>query len=239
LVTEAVTKGLDPSVPIRDTDDAFIPKIPTHWRLIQLRYVLSTPLAYGANEAGDQDYEGDPRYVRITDIRDDGTLRVETRRSLPADIAFLYLLQDGDVLLARSGATVGKSFIYRPSWGTCCFAGYLIRARCHPERLNGDFLHRFLSSNSYWGWVGAIQTQATIQNIGADRYATIPVPLAPLAEQVAIVRYLNERLAGLDKVGVRSADMIEQLRERRSALITAAVTGQIDVTQSTPALVAA
>jgi type I restriction enzyme, S subunit len=81
-----------------------------------------------------------------------------------------------DILLARSGATVGKSFIYDPSWGTACYAGYLIRARIEKSQ-SAKFIYWFLNSSTNWEWVHANFIQSTIQNIGADRYANlIPFP---------------------------------------------------------------
>src|SRR5690606_29976436 len=94
-----------------------------------LRHITDGSLSYGANEAAESDDLRHPRFIRITDLNEDGTLRDDTFKSLPPDVARPYLLKDGDVLLARSGATVGKSFIYRRDMGDACYAGYLIRAR--------------------------------------------------------------------------------------------------------------
>ena len=229
-VTHAVTKGLDPDAPMKESGDRFVGEIPEHWGLIALRHLLSHPLAYGANEAGDQSDRDDPRFVRITDISSDGSLRYETFRSLPMEIAKPFLLRDGDLLLARSGATVGKSFIYDQSWGQCCFAGYLIRARCNSALLASRLLHFFLASSAYWNWVNSNLIQATIQNISADRYAGLKVPVPPRGEQGAIIRHLDHVLPKIDHLRNRSETVIEHLRERRTALITAAVIGQIDVT---------
>ncbi len=231
LITEALTLGLDDKVALRATGNQFIPHVPMHWSLEKLKFLLATPLAYGANEAGDQNVSDDPRYVRITDIHEDGNLREDTRRSLPSKIAGPYLLQNGDVLLARSGATVGKSFLYQSSWGTCCFAGYLIRARCDQEKIAARLLYYYLSSDCYWGWVKAIQTQATIQNIGADRYATLLVPRPPLKEQREIVEHIEQKLSKVEHLRLKCIELISVYGERRSALITAAVTGQIDCSQ--------
>ena len=83
----------------------------------RLRFICSEPLKYGANAAAQFDDPEWPRFVRITDITDDGRLKDDTFRSLPPEEAQPYLLEDGDLLLARSGS-IGRSFIYRPEWGT-------------------------------------------------------------------------------------------------------------------------
>ena len=114
------------------TSDAgikWMERIPAHWEVVRLRYLADEPLAYGANEEALEDDPSFPRFVRITDINEDGSLRPDTFKSLPPHIAQPFLLREGDILLARSGATVGKAFIYRSEWGEACFAGYLIRFR--------------------------------------------------------------------------------------------------------------
>lgn len=79
---------------------------------IRLKFMSTEPLKYGANAAAEFDDPDWPRFVRITDVDSNGRLREETFRSLPPEVAEPFLLQDGDILLARSGATVGKSLIY-------------------------------------------------------------------------------------------------------------------------------
>jgi type I restriction enzyme S subunit len=77
----------------------------------RLKFFKREQLMYGANEAADVGEPEWPRFIRITDIRDDGSLYNEDRRSLPPVVAAPYLLEDGDLLFARSGATVGKTFL--------------------------------------------------------------------------------------------------------------------------------
>ena len=116
-------------------------EVPEHWDVRRLKSLVEEPLKYGANESAELDDRTLPRFVRITDIDDDGGLRDETFKSLPAEVAEPYLLKEGDVLLARSGATVGKSFIYSNEWGTACFAGYLIRARLRDSHCMPTWLY--------------------------------------------------------------------------------------------------
>ena len=87
-------------------------EIPEHWKVIPLKYLLCEKLKYGANELAIDEDETQPRFVRITDISDDGTLRPDTFKSIDIQIAKEYLLAENDLLFARSGATVGKTFLY-------------------------------------------------------------------------------------------------------------------------------
>ena len=123
LITEAVTKGLDKSAPMKDSGIEWIGKIPEHWDAKRLKYLLSSPLQYGANEAGDDYDEEWPRYIRITDITEDNRLKEDGKLSLEPKLAKPYILEHGDVLFARSGATLGKTFYYHNEYGLAAFAG--------------------------------------------------------------------------------------------------------------------
>ena len=229
LITQAVTRGLNPNVPMRDSGVEWLGEIPNHWGVERLRYLASEPLMYGANEAALETDPSFPRFVRITDISEDGSLRSETFKSLPSEIAEPYLLREGDVLLARSGATVGKTFIYRKEWGKACFAGYLIRLRCNRDLLLPDFLFAFTQSHIYWSQIRGGTIQATIQNFSAEKYGGILLPLPPPTEQHSIVVYRDGETAKIDELSSTVKKNVKLLQERRAALISAAVTGQIHV----------
>ena len=227
LITRAVTKGLNPDAPMKPSGIDWLGDIPSHWEVLRLKFITSEPLSYGANAAAEFDVPAWPRFVRITDVDELGRLRDETFRSLPPEVAQAFLLQPNDILLARSGATVGKSFIYRVSWGVACYAGYLIRARI-TEKHDARYFYWFLGSTSYWEWVRSTFIQSTIQNINAGRYANLQIPHpSDKYEQKEIVDFIQVSCAEIDGQGELIARSLEHLDEYRSALITAAVTGQL------------
>ena len=195
----------------------------------RLRYLLSQPLKYGANEAADSDDPNDVRFIRITDFRSDGTLREETFKSLPIEKAQEYLLEEGDILFARSGATVGKTFIYEESFGPCCFAGYLIRARLNRKKVVPQFVKALTETSEYWNLIGLSNIQATIQNVNAKKYAQLNVPAPPVEAQEKIVGVYKDILSRYKHLKANIDRSADRLREFRSALITASVTGEIDV----------
>src|SRR5947209_3776219 len=94
----------------------------------RLKHLVRRPLQYGLSEPAELSDPALPRYVRITDLDDTGQLHPDTLRSVTWEVANGYLLQEGDLLFARSGATVGKTALYDRTWGAAAFAGYLIRA---------------------------------------------------------------------------------------------------------------
>jgi type I restriction enzyme S subunit len=229
LITRAVTRGLDPRAPLRDSGISCLREIPSHWITARLKFLSTEPLAYGANESASDDDPTHPRFVRITDIDEDGNLREETFRSLPPATAAPYLLRDSDILFARSGATVGKVFLYRSSWGTACFAGYLIRLRCDSSLVLPHFVYAFAQSEPYWRQVGEGTIQATIQNFSAEKFGDIRMAVPPIAEQRQIFAHIQHESKHLDAVRSSTERTIALLNERRSALIGAAVTGHLEV----------
>ncbi len=198
------------------------------WPTVRLKFLALTPMAYGANEAGLEDDPQQPRFIRITDIDLDGSLRPDTFRSLPRETARDYLLEDGDLLFARSGATVGKAFLYDRSWGEACFAGYLIRFRSDLRRVLPRFLFYFTQGADYWAQIGGSKIQATIQNVSAEKYGDVVVPLPPLAEQRRVTEFLDRETARLDALLAEKERLVALLGEKRRALITRAVTRGLD-----------
>ena len=108
--------------------------VPASWDVVRLGDVCAPP-EYGASAPAQPFDPHLPRYVRITDLTDDGRLRSEGARSAVPSQVEGYELEPGDVLFARSGATVGKTYLHRPKDGPCVYAGYLIRFRPLPNSI--------------------------------------------------------------------------------------------------------
>jgi restriction endonuclease S subunit len=230
-VTRAITRGLKLSTRTKPSGEDWLGEIPAHWSAPCLKRLLSEPLTYGLNEAAELEERDLPRYLRITDFDDDGNLREDTFRSLPREIAREALLEPNDVLFARSGATVGKTFIFRNYDGEACFAGYLIRARTQLWKLDPLFLYLFTKSTAYDSWKNLIFTRATIQNISAAKYNYLAIPLPPLDEQHAIVAHVEEKSAEFRSLTVTIESQIATLTAYRKSLIHECVTGQRRVTE--------
>jgi type I restriction enzyme, S subunit len=192
--------------------------------LVKLKYLKSDKLQYGANESSDRSEEGEPRYIRITDLNEDGSLRQDTLRTLPLEIAQPYLLRDGDILLARSGATVGKSFIYHDYLGQACFAGYLICLRLKKSKIFPKFIWYYAQSSIYKQEIDLSTIQATIQNVSAEKYGEFRAPLHSLKTQKTIANFLDCKTAAIDTLIAKKQRLIQLLEEKRTALINQAVT---------------
>lgn len=131
------------------------------------------------------------RYLRITDITENGELNDD---KVSADISSGKTqeeLQEGDILFARTGATVGKTLIYKEEFGKCLFAGYLIRYRLNKDIVIPQYIHHFTHSSDYYKWVSLSQKTAAQPNIGAKVYNELKIHIPPLSEQQSIVSFLD------------------------------------------------
>ena len=179
-------------------------QVPDGWQVVRLGDVC-TPPEYGAAAASIPYAASLPRYVRITDITDDGRLRVEDKRSADPRQVEGYHLEDGDLLFARSGS-VGRTYLYQSQDGPCVFAGYLIRFCPLPDQAIPEYLEHWTHSDSYYRWIASVARRGAQTNINAAEYSSLPILLPPLPEQRAIAAVL---------------DSIDDAIERTEAVITA------------------
>ena len=224
-ITHAVTKGLNPNVEMKDSGVEWIGKVPRHWEIVHLKRVLKEKMQYGANEPAESDDTSYPRYIRITDITANGELRPETFKSLEDEKAKDYLLEKGDVLFARSGATVGKTFLFNSDI-KACYAGYLIKASCNRKQMKPKFLYYYTQSSAYECWKSSVFIQSTIQNIGAEKYQMMYIPIPTLKEQEVIITYAREKSKMFDSSISKAQHQVALLQEYKQSLITEVVTGK-------------
>ncbi len=215
----------------KDSGSEWLGEIPHGWEYTRLKNLVSEPLKYGANEQGGNENRDHPRYIRITDFGSDGKLKDDTFKSLSPAIADQYLLKEGDLLFARSGATVGKTFLFHGFNGKACYAGYLIKASFHKEKVSSKYINYFTQSSYFENWKESIFHKATIQNISAEKYNLLKITIPrKLPEQIQIAAYLDHKTAQIDDLISKKERLIELLKEERTALINQAVTKGLDPT---------
>lgn len=208
----------------KDSGVQWLGEIPKGWECTTMNRLLISPLQYGASESGEMTQLPDYcRYIRITDITLDGKLKDEGQKYLPKEIADEYPVEKGDLLFARSGATVGKSYLFNEDF-KACFAGYLIKARLNNNYSIPAYVSYYTKSTQYDEWKNRIFIQATIQNIGADKYARLSIPLPPLSEQHSIVSFLDSKCSKIDEWISKKQKEVELLGEAKQRIIADAVT---------------
>ncbi len=213
----------------KDSGVEWIGEIPEHWECIPLKFIVNERLKYGANESADDDNPNNPRYIRITDFGFDGSLKDDTFKSLPESIAKPFYLKEGDLLFARSGATVGKTFLFANYNGRACYAGYLIKASFDQNEISSKYVYYFTHSNYYENWKQSIFQQATIQNIGADKYNFLKISIPQCnKEQTQIANYLDQKTTEIDTLITKKEQLIKLLEEERTAMINQAITKGLD-----------
>ena len=213
----------------KDSGIEWIGEIPHQWVVNRLKNMVSEPLKYGANESATESNPDNPRYIRITDFGNDGNLRNDSYKSLPLEKAEGYFLKEGDLLFARSGATVGKTFLFKNYDGEACFAGYLIKASFDKMEISSTYIDYFTRSNYYENWKQSVFQQATIQNIGADKYNQLRISIPKsITEQTQIANYLDRKTQQIDVLIEKKESLIALLEEEYTAIINQAVTKGLD-----------
>lgn len=182
--------------PTTDTPEGYkltdVGVIPKDWGVRSLRSMLAEPPSYGLNAPAIPFDSSLPTYIRITDISEDGRFRPTPRVSVNGARDALCFLRPGDLVLARTGASVGKAYLYDPQDGPLVFAGFLIRMAPDSSRLRSEYLAQYLQTRRYWDWVANNSARSGQPGINALEYGSLPVPLPPLPEQRAIAGVLMD-----------------------------------------------
>ena len=145
---------------------------------------------YGAQSASIEYDPTRPRYVRITDINDDGTLNDDVVASINPDDDEQYRLEYGDFMFARMGATVGKTYAFIT--GNQIFAGYLIRYKLNQKLINPRYLFWYTKLDEYWNWVKLNQSGAAQPGINAKKYGSLRIPVPPIEQQEQFAAFVEQ-----------------------------------------------
>lgn len=188
IVNRSEIKGrLDPKMALynRNVQSWSYPKV-------RLKDLLLSKPQYGAAESGITRTDiKSPRYIRITDIDEYGLISHNDLGATANTIEDQYILHDFDLLIARSGATVGKAYIHKECPYTCFFAEYLIRFVINMQKALPDYVFAFTQTNTYKEWVNAIQRPSGQPNINAGEYQSLEIPLPPPNIQNEIVSIIQ------------------------------------------------
>lgn len=224
LISHAVTKGLDPSVPIKDSGVEWLGDVPAHWKIVRIKHI--TPVKRGASPRpiDDPKYfddEGEYSWVRIADVSaSERYLESTTQRLSELGSSLSVKRHPSDLFLSIAG-TVGKPIITNIK--CCIHDGFVYFPDL--EESNEFFYYLFACGQPYLG-LGKMGTQL---NLNTDTVGSILIGLPSKKEQLEIVKFLDEKTTQHDDQVAKINRVIDRLLEYRSALITNAVTGKIDV----------
>jgi type I restriction enzyme S subunit len=153
---------------------------------------LAEGFDYGLNAAS-TDFDGENKYIRITDIDDETRLFIQedvTSPDIDLEAADNYILQEGDILFARTGASVGKSYIYRGSDGLVYYAGFLIKAHVNNEN-NADFVFQNTLTESYKKYIQVTSQRSGQPGANAKEYQEFGLWVPKKDEQDKISTFLR------------------------------------------------
>ncbi len=171
---------------------------------------------YGVNAAAVPFADNLPKYLRITDISEDGQYLPDKQVSVDLDATDQNYLDEGDIVLARTGASVGKSYRYRKEDGKLVFAGFLIRVKPDPTLLISTYLANFLTTDHFWKWVAVTSARSGQPGINSTEYSSLAIPLPPnFSEQQKIA----DCLASLDELITLEAQKLDTLKTHKKGLM--------------------
>lgn len=227
LITQAVTRGLRADISVKDSGIDLLGEVPQHWKFTYLRRILLR-MDYGISES--VGIEGNIAVLRMGDIYD-GEIHYRNV-GFVNEVEPSLILTPGDLLFNRTNSLdkVGKVGIFREEKDfPVSFASYLVRMRCMDSVLP-EFLNYVLNSSPMLTWARSEALPAIGQaNLNPNRYSYLPVALPSLSEQTEILKYIQSSTKMIDSLSSATENTMKLLRERRTSLISAAVTGQIRI----------
>ena len=231
LITRAVTRGLDPYAPLRDSGIPWLGEIPAHWEVTRLKFVASvqTGVALGKDYGGRElrDYP----YLRVANVQD-GYLDLADVKTiaLPESEAALCRLHKGDVLMIEGGDAdkLGRGAIWTGEIEPCLHQNHVFAVR--PREITSEWLATWTSTDIAKAYFESRAKQSTnLASISATNLMELTLLRPPVDEQMTILLQVRAKTAKLDAIRWATERTVGLLKERRAALITSAVTGQIDV----------
>lgn len=232
ILSHAVTKGLDPTVQMKDSGVEWLGKIPIHWQVKRIRAITESIQTgpFGSQLHSEEYVSGgipviNPSHMKDGQIEPDWDCAVDkpTWQRLSR-----HELHEGDIIFARRGEMGRCALVTAAEAGWLCGTGSL-RMRLKRDVAYPQFLNWILSTSGVRDWLLLESVGATMDNLNTTILARVPLSVPPFDEQVAIASYLDRETTKIDALIAKIREGIEKLKEYRTALISAAVTGKIDV----------
>jgi len=229
VISHAVTKGLDPSVPMKDSGVEWLGEVPAHWTTCGLGFRYDVSLGKMLDEKRETGKLPSP-YLRNTDVQW-GKINIENlpEMDFSGDEIVRYGLVYGDLMVCEGGE-VGRAAIWQGDLDRCFYQKALHRLRPHSSASEfPPFMYYILSAAAGLGVFSSATSKATIAHLPAESFRKYRFGFPPFSDQVKIANFLDQQTFKIDALVAEALSAELLLQERRSALISAAVTGKIDV----------
>ena len=232
LITQAVTKGLDPDVPMKDSGIEWLGEIPEEWEVTKTKWLVSKIGSGKTPRGGSEVYkdEGIP-FIRSQNIHFDG-LRLDDVVYINEEIhedMKSTAIKPNDVLLNITGASIGRASLVPNEFPKANLNQHVCILRPRKENISPDFLHLVVSSDLIQNQIFAFENGTSREGLNFSQVGSLLMSLPPLDEQKNIVRKVRKYEDRIFSLSTDIENQIEQLKEYRQSLISAAVTGKIDV----------
>jgi type I restriction enzyme S subunit len=196
--------------------------IPREWEVDNLVNLCSNKPTYGINAAAvDFTYQL-PTYLRITDIDEDGNFSKTGRKCVDSPFSENYILKKGDLVFARTGASVGKTYLYNEIDGLLVFAGFLIKVSPNAKVLDSNYL-KFLTETAYYlNWVGLMSQRSAQPGINGNEYGSFLIPKPDLNEQI----FISERLLAIQRKLQTEQTYLQKMQSLKKGLMEDLLSGK-------------
>jgi type I restriction enzyme S subunit len=227
LISHAVTKGLDPDVPMKDSGIEWIGEIPEHWDVTKLKQIGKIVLGKMLTPKDKGGYNK-KNYLRAKNIRWGKVDVNDVKEMWFSDNEInQYRLYANDLLVSEGGE-VGRTAIWLDELDECYIQNSVHKVTLKDPHNPIYFLYQFISQGKI-GYFDSIVNRVSIAHLTRERLKEVPFLVPPLQEQQAIANYLDRETSQIDNLIEKTEQSIEYLKEYRTALISSAVTGKIDV----------
>ena len=231
IISHAVTKGLNPNAPMKDSGVEWLGEVPEHWMTPSSKHLLEIPITDGPHETPNFVDDGVP-FISAEAISK-GKIDFDKKRGyitpeLNAIYSKKYSPKIEDIYMVKSGATTGKVAMVETTEEFNIWSPLAV-FRCNKNKVLPKFLLAVFNSSHFYDALVLNWSYGTQQNIGMGVLSNIEIPCPPLKEQAEIIQHLDAQNTKFDKLISTQSQLIEKLKEYRSSIISHAVTGKIDV----------
>lgn len=231
VISHAVTKGLNPDVAMKDSGVEWLGGVPEHWQTPCTKYLLEIPITDGPHETPQFVDEGIP-FISAEAIHK-GKINFDKKRGyIKPELNDIYSKKYSpkleDIYMVKSGATTGKVAMVETEEKFNIWSPLAV-FRCNKIKILPKFLLAVFNSNHFYDALVLNWSYGTQQNIGMGVLSNIEIPCPPINEQEAIIQHIDNELKVFKNLENKANHAIQLMQERRTALISSAVTGKIDV----------